>query len=867
VTDAGRDRDDDPHATGDSVATCMPGAMSTAPPLEASGPDDAPHAPQLDAGARVGRFALIEPIGRGGMAEVWAAYDPILDRRIALKLLLPRLRDQTFLLREARAVARLAHANVVAVHDAGDIGGRVFIAMEYLPGGDLRGYLAEADRPWPEIVALFCEAGRGLAAAHRAGLVHRDFKAANVLLGRDRRIVVADFGLAGARDPRATESLGETISGGGVIGTPAYMAPEQHRGEACDARSDQFTFCASLWQALYQELPFPGDTAAAIGAAVLADRRRDPPAGSPVPRRIRCALERGMSIDPAARFASMDDLLAALGRPSRRRRVLVGIGIGAVLVGSAALAVASSSGGDPCGAGADRWERGLGADWAGRGERAFTATGLPYAGAAWAQTRRALDDYGTRWRGMHRAACEARQRGEQSPSLLDARMRCLDGALTAAAALGASAADADAGIVVRVHDAVASLPAIESCADVVSLSARVAPTPAQRPAVAALETRLVELDTRRVLRTLADAPGETRRAFDDAERVGYAPAIASASLIAAKAAMDAGDDAGVDRLLDRGVLAAIAGRDDSALARTASTRAWKLARRDAAYGEALRWGELSLEVAERVDGDPRMQAQVLKSIGRIELDAGHVDRARQYLERAMDVAEHGLGPDHPTVAMIAGEMADLFRLRREFDRAEAWATRELDTLRRALGPDHPTVGYAWFNSAMTAWDEGDLALAELRFRQAMAIFDRSLGRGHADRLRAVAYLAEVLEARGQPADALAILDGISGETAAAPPVIQADLLRAEAAGLSRLGRPGARAIAERALTIAEVGYGEDSADLVPFVTQVMEMRIRDGASGDAMRARAEALAAQADDAAAQKATIAKAYGDAMATRR
>jgi hypothetical protein len=261
-----------------------------------------PGAPPLGRGATVGRYVILDPVGAGGMGVVYAAYDPELDRRVALKLLSPgrsggepgRLR----LLREAQALARLAHPNVVTVHDAGTFGERVFVALELVEGETLRRWLRAEPRPWREVLARFLPAGRGLAAAHAAGLVHRDFKPENVLLGQDGRVRVADFGLA-----KALEEPEEAW--GAAPGTPAYMAPEQRRGMAADARSDQFSFCVALHEALYGERP----------------SARETPAGTQVPGWLRDVVLRGLKANPEERYPAMDDLLRDLERdPAAVRR-------------------------------------------------------------------------------------------------------------------------------------------------------------------------------------------------------------------------------------------------------------------------------------------------------------------------------------------------------------------------------------------------------------------------------------------------------------------------------------------------------------------------------------------------------------------
>jgi hypothetical protein len=323
----------------------------------------------LARGALVGRYTVLSLLGRGGVGEVYAAYDPQLDRRVALKLLRPRygagnLRGEARLLREARAIARLSHPNVIAVYDAGKVGDRIFVAMEYVDGETLASWLAARPRSRTEIMQVFRGAAHGLAAAHASGLVHRDFKPQNVMVARDGTAHVTDFGLVqlsvadseddakgaaaeqddGARDLTLTRS-------GEFLGTPLYMAPEQFKLEATDARTDQFSFCVALYQALYGEHPFLADAAAGIGRLredVVAGRIRPAPARAAVPAWIRRVLVRGLATTSEERWPSMTELAATLDRwlPSdpehapavgRRERMLVCAGMS--VLGVVALVV------------------------------------------------------------------------------------------------------------------------------------------------------------------------------------------------------------------------------------------------------------------------------------------------------------------------------------------------------------------------------------------------------------------------------------------------------------------------------------------------------------------------------------------------
>ncbi|HET9449728.1 MAG TPA: serine/threonine-protein kinase, partial [Aggregicoccus sp.] len=430
----------------------------------------------LPRGTPLGRYLILERLGAGGMGEVYAAFDPQLNRKVALKLLLPggnpemQAEARLRLLREAQAMARLSHPNVIPVYDLGEFGERVFVAMELIEGRTLRRWLQETPRSWREVVEVLSAAGRGLAAAHAAGLVHRDFKPDNVLLGRDERVYVLDFGLAvgrgaegegaasaqemaavpaphetlGTPAPRATPRgppntppgtprtplgtppaplgtpaapLGTPVTRrGAILGTPGYMAPEQYRGEVASPAADQFGFCATLYLALYGSRAFAGDNAAALFHAAREGRVQPPPAGTRVPAWVHQVVVRGLSPSPTARFASMEALLEALQKDParRRRRLLLTAGASALLLAGAGFTVHTArERATRCeGAAArlvDVWDEGRKDAIAG----AFSATGVPYAARAWQGASEALDGYAAAWVAMQTQACEAtRVRGE-----------------------------------------------------------------------------------------------------------------------------------------------------------------------------------------------------------------------------------------------------------------------------------------------------------------------------------------------------------------------------------------------------------------------------------------------------------------------
>ena len=380
----------------------------------------------LTRGDSLGRYLIVDVVGRGGMGVVYAAYDPDLDRKIALKLLHRRPGDdadaRASLVREAKAMAKVVHTNVVSVFDVAEADESVFVAMEYIDGQTLQDWLKES-RSIDETVARFTEAGRGLAAAHAVGLVHRDFKPGNVMLTETGRVVVVDFGLA-----HVTGESDADARRGKPSGTPAFMSPEQVAGEPSDARTDQFSFCVSLYRALYREAPFPGDIAAEIFAAVLEGSVADEPRGPTVPRRVRAVLLRGLARDAADRFESMPALLEALHRATapRARGVLTGavvvlVGLGGVVFGLQPEPVPDycANAGEPMDAVWNEERRSA-------VESALVESAVHDA-EAWNRVESALSDHAEEWRKEQRAVCrETLSPGVAAPVSVAERKRCLE---------------------------------------------------------------------------------------------------------------------------------------------------------------------------------------------------------------------------------------------------------------------------------------------------------------------------------------------------------------------------------------------------------------------------------------------------------
>lgn len=321
----------------------------------------------LSANDTVGRYVIEGQLGRGGMGVVYRARDRALGRRVALKLVGSRLRpcpgqDQFTLRlrREARALASLSHPNVVGLYDLGTTGEAVFLAMAFVEGEHLaqtlsQQTLSQRQWGWPGIVAMFEQAGRGLAAAHAAGIVHRDFKPTNVIVGSDQHVTVVDFGLACGMDreeaPGAPTSedldcedavrLSNKVTDVNVVlGTRGYMAPEQLLGFPVGPAADQFAFCVSLYEALYGTLPYPGTNAVETARAFAAQALTEPADRGEVPPHVHDTVVRGLSVNPSDRFESMDALLAALSPPRKRARHS---GLAALMFATAAVSAATTA--------------------------------------------------------------------------------------------------------------------------------------------------------------------------------------------------------------------------------------------------------------------------------------------------------------------------------------------------------------------------------------------------------------------------------------------------------------------------------------------------------------------------------------------
>jgi tetratricopeptide (TPR) repeat protein/predicted Ser/Thr protein kinase len=715
-----------------------------------------PMRPELRPGTVVGRYVVFATLGHGGMGVVYRAFDPELERQVAVKLLRAERTDddsRTRMLREAQALARLSHPNVVAVHDVGTYGGQVFVAMELVEGENLREWLHRGPHGQAQILARFLDAGRGLAAAHRAGLVHRDFKPSNVVLSDDGRVRVLDFGLARAvvagepdPEPAAAEGHGSgsgssplttpVTQHGALLGTPSYMAPEQIEGGEVDHRCDQFGFCVALYEALYGERPFAGANLPELLGNVRGGRFAPVPAGARVPAWLRRILLRGLSTRPEDRYPTMDALLAELSSdPAARRRRRVTIAA-AVLAGTGLVASGwyrEHRRGGLCQGAGDR----LAAVWGDAQRQAvaagFAATGVSYADGARRGVEAAFDEFGGEWTAMRTAACEATHlRGEQSAELLDLRMNCLDQRLAEMRSLAELFADADADLVRQAADAARRLTPVLTCADVRGLRSRPEPPadPDRQAQVAAAGDQLAEARAATLAGRYDLALERARTALAEATAAGYAPPAAEAGYLVGDLLERLGEYDEARETYFQALAAAEAGHDDGLLARVAAAQTRLVGFRLREPEQGKLWAELARGALRRTGDDPAVAGAVLFGLGNAEFSQGHYDEAAELYRQSLTAREAALPPGHPEIIETLHGLGSTIVELGDRERAAAYHRRALKLQIELLGPCHPQVAETLNGLGNVLFESGQYDEAEARFAEAIDIWTESLGADH-----------------------------------------------------------------------------------------------------------------------------------------
>ena len=801
-------------------------------------PDDS--VPALVAGSTAGRYVLLHRLGAGGSGWVFAAFDPELNRKIAIKVLrtdreaspqasAARMR----LLREAQAMARLKHPNVLPVYDVGTLehagDERVFLAMELVEGGTLRQWLKQP-RSRRETLDVICAAGRGLAAAHDAGLVHRDFKPENVLIGNDGRVCVTDFGLvrssgdsdvtAAAPDAAATESSSalETplTRANAVMGTPGYMAPEQYRGETADARTDQFSFCVTLFEALYGERPFPGRTVGDIRIATLAGKLVEPPRAAGVPRWLERTVLRGLHAERSARYDDMHALLAALAADPaiRRRRWLVRAGVVVAALGAVFAARQLAARKAAVCRGAEQklvgvWDD----DVRTRIERSLAAAGA--SPILVRNTTAALDAYGHQFAAIHTDACEAtRVRGDQPESLLALRMTCLETRRKELGALTALLQSADRELAEKSVEAVGRLSSLGACSDVALLTAPV-PLPADagvRRQVEDVRSRLADVKALIDAARYQQAAQRTDELLTIAEPLRYDPLRAELLETRADLYNQEGESKHDAELLYQALDLAYAGHDDARVAQVATELGFASSYWLGHHEEGRHWIGLAKAAIDRLGGSDELEAARARVEAEILINQGKGEDAVAVGEKALVVFERAFGPQTIKVAQMHGTLGAAYYAKGDYAAARKQDALHLSILEQLVGVDHPLLAWPLNNLGMAADADGHYDEAERRYRACLALIEKTLGPEHPRVAIALDNLGFTLNELGRPAEALvaferavALYDRKFGREYAET----ADPLLGVGESLLALHRPReAVPPLERALPLAEHGDGD-----------------------------------------------------------
>ena len=714
---------------------------------------------------RIGRFEVLDLVGRGAMGAVYRARDPELARLVAIKVRHSHgkldVEQEDRIRREAQALARLADPNVVGVFEAGVFEGKAFVVMEYVNGETLQAWMASttATRSASQVIAMLVQAGRGLAAAHAAGLVHRDFKPSNVLVSRAQIAKVGDFGLVRVDDAPDTSSQDNargdvmlTMSGA-LLGTPAYMSPEQLAGDVATEASDQFSFCVALYEALYGERPFRGTTLPALRAAMTGAVPF--PATPRVPANVKAALARGLAIDPARRFASMRSLLDVLEERPRRAWPIV-VGAAALAAAGATTVWASTRASeDPC-AGADHH---IASVWNQASKDAISekmlATKLPYARDAWTAVERTIDAYAATWTHERRSACMAtRVHHEQPESVLALRTGCLDERLAELRTFAAALAAADGAVVARSVRAASQLGAIAPCGDVRTLSESRASSIVTAPRTQALRDELARASSLANVGKADEAIERLRSVLAAAQREGQFAIEAGALVDLAKLEFRRDrDPAAAERALERALLVADRAHDDYLRARAYTVLLFIVGVVQSRFDDGDRIFERGQAVLGRLVGAEVREAQLLGNRGQFLLFKGEHATAEKMLRGAAAVIEKNLSPDHVELGAVYAMLSEVTM--RIGNQAEglALAQRAYEIDKKNYGPSHPETAKSAFNVAMALQAMGQRAEATQRIREVIATLEAALGPDHVDLATAVDAYGTLLRKDERPADA------------------------------------------------------------------------------------------------------------------
>lgn len=685
--------------------------------FEVAGDEDAEL--RIDPGTRIGRYVVLESLGGGAMGVVVAAHDPDLQRRVAIKLVRPwSLKNpaeaQARLFREAQAMAALEHPNVITVHDVGTFGEQVFIAMELVEGQTLRDWIEDGPRPLPAILEAFAGAGAGLHAAHRAGVVHRDFKPDNVMVQTDEqghpwRVLVLDFGLARLEehslegpsapdwtDPSMSMSMSSSGSGsasltrtGSVMGTPAYMAPEQYTGDIAGSAADQYAFCIALFEAIYGYRPFGSDDVRALAKAKARGFTGPLPSAPALPHRVQQVLRRGLSPRPEDRLPDMERLVAALRLPTapRRGRPWIAGGLGCAAAAIIGLSVQSTP--DPC----ERAGEAVAQAWSEtrqyEAEAAFEATGLSYAGDTWRSVHERIDAYAGELLEARRRTCEAMRASEAgTPTELDRTAACLDRATDQLRSWVHVLQAADGSVVENAEHATIQLMRLQQCDRAGQGTVANAEThdPARSQARAAIDRARAKALGGQYQAALDELQAHAR----DVQATGDPWLAAQLQLVRGQALHRlTSHDAAVESFLAAVAFATEA--EDTEL----EAKAWT----ELAFTTAAGLGELdrarahlrsAQAAAARIDASAELQAKLLWVEANLLHEEGRYDEALAVLQQALAMPEQ----DMAARIMLRSVLSRVLVAQGQFEQAESTMREALEQTEEFYGAKHPQVARA-----------------------------------------------------------------------------------------------------------------------------------------------------------------------------
>jgi tetratricopeptide (TPR) repeat protein len=826
--------------------------------------------PLFTRGDVLARYVVLSQVGVGGMGVVYAAYDPELDRKVALKLLRkPREGHEVArarLLREAQALARLTHPNVVAVYDAGAWQEQLFLAMEFIEGGTVRDWLTAAARSWREVLDTYLAAGRGLEAAHARGLVHRDFKPDNLLVGKDGRVLVTDFGLARAvgqldsveRSPSPPMLDSPLTATGAVLGTPGYMAPEQKQGHVTDARSDQYSFCVALHEGLYGAVP----------GQPLPDPRRD------VPAWIGEILTRGLAEDPDRRYPSMEALLGELAIDPRKRRLrrLSLAGLGLMLAAAVALPVVTSRRQSQlCSGGADQFAEVWSPSRRAQVQGAILATHVSWAGDAAKTVDETLERYRRDWVAMYTDACRAtRVRGEQTDEALGLRMECLSSRLGEVGATVDELSRTNDKRVKRVIQAALGISPLAECADLKALAAPVRP-PSDPPTRAKVTETRKRLQLVRALFATGDFAEAKKQALSLAEQVraiDYAPLSAEVlyQLGGVQARLEELPEA-QSTFQDAALAAEAGGHDEVAaaswvktvtvaadqrrfedghrVARQAEAAVRRLRgrhpdievqlyryssdlwRAEGQYDAATRDGRRAVELAESRLGPESLETSYsLGNLANVLDGAGHVAEALEYERRAAKIAFALFPEGHPQRDYFHQNLGvDLYNLGR-FDEAREHFEAMVKAVEARGDKDSYDLAWPLGSLGEYAEEKGDHARAMELFQRVLAIREKVNGADHPDNAMELRRISGVLLATGKPQPALETAMkavGLLDAQKLTTPLLTAALAQAADAQLALHAPKKALPLAERAVQVGQANHHVEDDRLSPQVIYALTL--------------------------------------------